>query len=149
MNENTTDLNGVKLQRLMPDPANGNPDANYFQRIQGLMNITSPTAGGKEASLLHAQGVPASNCRAAAATQAADPKAMLTQQVLVMQQRVGALSVPVQGLINHTSATTADQHPHLGCGISWACAGKAFLASSFGADLQKPAAAALLGVSWL
>eukprot|EP00891_Asterochloris_glomerata_P007205 jgi/Astpho2/7205/fgenesh1_pg.00113_%23_40_t len=62
VNETTTDLNGVKLQRLMPDPANGNPDANYFQRIQGLMNITSPTAGGKEASLLHAQGVPASNC---------------------------------------------------------------------------------------
>ena len=53
VNEATTDLNGVKLQRLMPDPANGNPDANFFQRIQGLMNITSPTAGGKDASLLH------------------------------------------------------------------------------------------------
>ena len=67
VNGSAIDLNGVKLQRLMPDPANGNPDANFFQRIQGLMNITSPTAGGKETSPLHAQGVPASKSGGAAA----------------------------------------------------------------------------------
>ena len=115
VNETTTDLKGVKLQRLMPDPANGDPDAKFFQRIQGLMNITSPTAGGKEAALLlHSQGVPASRYGAAAVMQATEVEAQIT---LVMRRRVNVLSVRVQGHLDVNSPASADQHPHLGCSI--------------------------------
>lgn len=39
-------LDGVKLLRFVPDPSQALPNPAYYQTIHGLMNVTSPTAGG-------------------------------------------------------------------------------------------------------
>lgn len=46
---NTTNLHGVDLLRFVPTEGAAAPDPRYFQTIQGLMNITSPQAGGMDA----------------------------------------------------------------------------------------------------
>lgn len=49
---NTTNLHGVDLLRFVPTEGAAAPDPRYFQTIQGLMNITSPQAGGACAAYL-------------------------------------------------------------------------------------------------
>ncbi len=44
---NTTNLHGVELLRFVPTEGASAPNPHYYQTIQGLMNITSPQAGGR------------------------------------------------------------------------------------------------------